>query len=368
MIDFTSRQMKIDLSFDRGIKCPFCGMKHPMYINGLVRDYHTGTPTVSPDKGYSFCNCKNIWYTDWVNIDQGKYKKYEDTEKSEKVAKENKENKFNLTISRLVKYKKDINSFLNIGSGKLFIEGLIKEHLGWDTTCVDLNKKLDNKGHKVIYGDICDDKVLNKLDKYDVIWASHVIEHLRYPLETLKKLKDKLTKGGLLYIITPDTYFIDYNRPKKFSHWWVHQHYILWDMGSLIKELKKMGYIVKLQKHNPNPLCQEFHLLVSNPTDKETEFMKQVKKNKVDIDLIDPNDVGHYINDIDKEHREGADKLKKLINQGKKILPIAVTYYGKRLDGFKRYIAYKELGYKKIPVVIGSEPGCQQGKEWVVNG
>ena len=88
------------------------------------------------------------------------------------------------------------------------------------------------------------------------------------------------------------------------------------------------------------------------------------KSGMVPLEYILPEDAKHRLDDVDKEHREGSKVVKKLIQEGKKIRPIACTYYGKRLDGFKRYLAYKELGVKEVEVVIEEKGGCQDGESW----
>jgi len=46
--------------------CPICGEKQRMMIKGLyVKD---GKAEKYPDMGYSFCNCRNIFFTKWENI------------------------------------------------------------------------------------------------------------------------------------------------------------------------------------------------------------------------------------------------------------------------------------------------------------
>jgi hypothetical protein len=86
-------------------------------------------------------------------------------------------------------------------------------------------------------------------------------------------------------------------------------------------------------------------------------------------------------------HKEGAEKLKDLIKQGAIIRPILVfdgfkreillphqAYVDiekvryQRLDGFKRWIALKELGYKYILVqIITTYVGAgQQNQSWVL--
>src|ERR1044071_2984115 len=57
-----------------------------------------------------------------------------------------------------------------------------------------------------------------------------------------------------------------------------------------------------------------------------------------------------------QEHRDGIDYIKEVLTKGAKILPVLVvdnedgTFT--RLDGFKRCIAHKELGYKFIEAFV----------------
>jgi len=376
-IDFTSRTMKVTLDTpeEKLQKCPQCGMGHPVYVSGYARDYHTDQIVLHPNKGYSFCNCKNLWYTDWKNIDQDEYAKVERSKTANEKAKRNQEIIFKTKFQLFTGWKKDIKSFLNIGGGSTFLEAHIREDFGWETTGVDINKTLDTTGHNLILGDIEKQETLDKLGKYDVVWTSHVLEHLQFPLKTLKNIKEKLlTEGGLLYITLPDPWYFNPDVPSSFVHWWTHQHHQLWNMDDLVKELLDMGYIIKVIGHEPNPIAKEFYIVASNPTKNETKFREFVKGKykgsnqeiEVPIELIAPDDVSHNINDIDKDHREGADMVKKLIQEGKKILPIACNYYGRRTDGFKRYVAYKELGYKTLKIVISNVEGCQHKQPWVM--
>ena len=48
--------------------CPLCGASHRMMIRGLYVDPKTKEGKLYPDMGYSFCNCRDIFYTKWENI------------------------------------------------------------------------------------------------------------------------------------------------------------------------------------------------------------------------------------------------------------------------------------------------------------
>ena len=46
--------------------CPICGTPQRMMIRGLYVE--NGKSQLYPDTGYSFCNCRNIFFTKWENI------------------------------------------------------------------------------------------------------------------------------------------------------------------------------------------------------------------------------------------------------------------------------------------------------------
>src|SRR3990167_10407166 len=51
--------------------CPLCGRSNRMVVQCVYRS-ERNLGQVHPDMGYSFCNCKNIFYTDYDNVAIGK--------------------------------------------------------------------------------------------------------------------------------------------------------------------------------------------------------------------------------------------------------------------------------------------------------
>lgn len=111
--------------------------------------------------------------------------------------------------------------------------------------------------------------------------------------------------------------------------------------------------------------------------DEYNKFVDTLTKEKKSVVKIPINKINPYNNthpegwqNYDRYHREGIEMVKELINEGRKILPIAVTKElnkdGKhqRLDGFKRYFAFKELGYDEIDCVYDTTRGCQDKMAW----
>jgi len=87
-------------------------------------------------------------------------------------------------------------------------------------------------------------------------------------------------------------------------------------------------------------------------------------KQTVPIDDIQPYDEGHRAGELDVDHSWGIKLAKKLIEDGRKLTPILIRPNGQRLDGFKRYMAQKELGYKTIEVIVDPDGlmGDQKGQ------
>ncbi len=241
--------------------CPLCGMEHPIIVQGLVvspEDDNLRMPVL--DRGYSFCNCSNIWYTDWSNMDG-------------RVYDETYEQKYNIDgIAELIgKYAEiyypilkninpNIEKFSEIGAinHKLLDEA---KALDWETLGVDINPNVASKDHRI---DICDVEKYALKEKQDVIWASHIFEHFKDPLKVAENLYNSLNKDGILFVAMPDPFFIDWTRPHTWVHWHLREHHILWDMDSFIEKLEDMGYECVLQKRNDSTgfVCYgDYHLI-----------------------------------------------------------------------------------------------------------
>jgi hypothetical protein len=116
-----------------------------------------------------------------------------------------------------------------------------------------------------------------------------------------------------------------------------------------------------------------------------------LKRIELNLDSINPYDLNHLPGGIDEKHRKGIEVAKGLIREGKSILPVLVRDFDidsdpercgrtfnvsaglpvdftyQRLDGFKRYMAYKELGHTTIECIIdnNSFPGGQHRMDFV---
>jgi len=239
--------------------CPLCEMTHPIFVQGVVCNPERESEKLPVlDKGYSFCNCNNIFFTDWSNIDQSVY----DENYRKKFDNESCYN----AIARYAVYFPFIEKNANI---KMFAEiGCINPALldkakerGWQTTAIDINPNIQFDNHDVI---ICDLEKQQLLEKYDVVWAAHIFEHFKDPLSVIKNLHKTINDEGILFVSMPDPYFIDWNHPHTWGHWHLREHHIMWDMDSFIEVVEKNNFKCILSKRNDVPKFNcfgDYHLI-----------------------------------------------------------------------------------------------------------
>lgn len=233
--------------------CPLCSNEQDVIINGW--DKIEGN-VVKPllDKGYSFCNCRNIFFTEWTNINQGVY----DPEYYKKYDAPHINTAYRNTIERVLpilikELKANHPSVLEIGAINPTILDVFKEN-DFDTKGLDIcDHPLNN--HQLIVGDF--EKLIPSDEVCDVIWASHVFEHFQDPISAVKKCNTLLNNDGLLYVAMPDPYFIDFDDPYKWGHWHIREHHILWDRDSFCEALKENGFEIvhKTRNTHTDQIC-----------------------------------------------------------------------------------------------------------------
>jgi len=79
---------------------------------------------------------------------------------------------------------------------------------GWKVTGIDLacspvrRKQIKAVGGKFIKSDISKNEIKGT---YDIVWVSHVIEHLTNPAETIERICGAVAPGGYLFVSAPDS-------------------------------------------------------------------------------------------------------------------------------------------------------------------
>jgi len=110
--------------------------------------------------------------------------------------------------------------FLDVGCGNG--SRLMKmRRIGWNVSGVELNKKAYaecKKSNLEVFNTTLEDAKL-KSNSYDVVYLSHLIEHLSRPIETLYEAHKILKPNGLLYIKTPNRQSLG---RKIFKKYWYH--------------------------------------------------------------------------------------------------------------------------------------------------
>jgi SAM-dependent methyltransferase len=202
---------------------------HPVVLYGLAKDLAAGKQSVTCDMGYSFCNCYNIFYTDKKNLDNtiygGEYEsKYDGLES---------------LYEPYFKFIEPVSSgtFCEIGTvnDAIMDEAIAK---GYSRAyCFDIGKRKTK--HYQHIGDFEKVKASDLLTKFDYIFMSHVFEHFVSPVDTACELGKLLNSGGTLFISMPDPAQIDWKQPYSWQHFWVREHYILWDMESFAEFIEK---------------------------------------------------------------------------------------------------------------------------------
>lgn len=106
---------------------------------------------------------------------------------------------------RQIKKIKGIEKILDVGCGTGILVDLLAKNGyivdGVDSSQANIDYARHHKKGNYFLQDI---ESFDTGNKYDLIIASHLIEHLRTPEKFLKKVKSSLKKGALLYIATPN--------------------------------------------------------------------------------------------------------------------------------------------------------------------
>ncbi|HRE41762.1 MAG TPA: class I SAM-dependent methyltransferase [Ignavibacteria bacterium] len=119
-----------------------------------------------------------------------------------------------------LKINPDAKRILDVGAGIGLMVNEAKK-IGLDALGIEPSKWLVNQAKEIfnleiIEGIVPDEKLKN--EKFDIIYAVDVIEHLETPVQFLKDLSLMLNENGLLVIATPDCDSFIANKMKE--KWW----------------------------------------------------------------------------------------------------------------------------------------------------
>lgn len=172
-------------------KCPVCK-------ENSGKKYFKSDKTI-----YYKCNICNLVFTDKLTTDEySSYHRFEEYQRWEGYLK----NHFLWIVKQIEKLNNKKLSILEIGSSVGFLQDVIKEKghevIGVEPSlnAVEFARK---RGHNTIHSYFEDAKVGGQ--KFDVIIANHVFEHIKIPENFLKKTHKHLRpKGGSLVLLLPN--------------------------------------------------------------------------------------------------------------------------------------------------------------------
>lgn len=192
----------------RKISCRVCSGKNPQKIqsqfslNGeifrIMRCAADGLAYLSPQPGEKYCFSLYNHPTYLKGTDD-MYGMEINDEKSAAIA--------SVRMNEILEYSPNAKSIMEIGCGhghllqEALLRGFIKAkgiEFSKEAARICRSKKLDVK-----CGDL--NKIKYSSEKFDVIAAFSVLEHLNNPLKFLKEIKKSLKPDGLIFIRVPET-------------------------------------------------------------------------------------------------------------------------------------------------------------------
>lgn len=153
-------------------------------------------------------------------------------------------NIFKKRIGMIHRFTKKHGKVLEIGCSNGTMLDIFKE-FGWETWGVEPSENIEyalDKGHKVFQTTF---EKLNLQEKFDLIVLNHTLEHLKNPVEVLKKAYVLLEKGGIIYVDVPNfesllSSLLDANWPYLLPK----EHDYQFTQNSLKKIFEKAGFKV----------------------------------------------------------------------------------------------------------------------------
>jgi len=232
---------------------------------------------------------KNFYPDSYMVFEPARLKKINIIEKIRLQAKHgymnliNKDNYlFNLLGFCLLKSREHIDyvesgKFLDIGCGNC--SRLIKmRNLGWQVTGVELNKKAFNEciNHNLnVFNSTLEDTKFED-NSFDVVYMSHLVEHLANPCEIFEIVNKILKPNGLLYIKTPNRNSLG---RKIFGKYWyandIPRHLFLFSKKSLVNVFKKLNMNLVYYSQDTTPK------IFLNSIDYFFKLSKPSKRNKI---------------------------------------------------------------------------------------
>jgi cyclopropane fatty-acyl-phospholipid synthase-like methyltransferase len=146
---------------------------------------------------------------------------------------------------------------LDVGCGTGFFlelaaaEGFVAYGIEFSNVAISLAR--DDIRANIICGDV-NSLLKQGTDKFDVVTAFDIIEHVQHPVQFLEDIREVLVPGGLLVLSTPDTeHFLRYLMRSKWPMLQPMQHTVLFSRRSIAALLECCRFVeVKVEPTHKN--------------------------------------------------------------------------------------------------------------------
>ena len=171
-----------------------------------------------------------------INYQNNSNQNYNEANYLENILEPNLINYNNSIVDLFMKYIENKNSILDFGAGSGALASIIRNRLNSSPICIEIDSKLimslKKKGF-IVHKDITDLK-----EKFDLIYSSNVLEHIKDDVKMLEKIKLKLKENGTLALYLP-AFMLLFSDLDTTSG-----HYRRYEKKDLIEKLDKAGFLI----------------------------------------------------------------------------------------------------------------------------
>jgi 2-polyprenyl-3-methyl-5-hydroxy-6-metoxy-1,4-benzoquinol methylase len=272
--------------------CNWCGStRHKLYTTGKEHEYDNTTDETfnvvqCEECGLIFLNprpdvseLKTIYPINYYSYGQQKLK---EAANPNSILHRLRYKGFQAKVQKSISLLPDRDSIkmLDIGCGDGHTLNIYREQAGKpvETHGVDFNtdavRQAQAQGHHGYAGRF--EEVELPTDYFDLVTATHVIEHVEDPKGFTQKVHQILRPGGIFWFETPNIGSLD-ARIFKSHHWGAYhfpRHWFFFDVGSIRKLAEMTGFEVEMIDFNPNAIFWfwTFHSMIVSTNPKLRKF------------------------------------------------------------------------------------------------
>jgi len=259
------------------VNCPICSAKDSRLLEKFGPD-HRYTYVRCISCGLAYLNPRPRYNEEFINTAYSVYlPDLSDLWVNNSLTKEGKK-QYDWANKSIKKYENFVKPgrFLEVGCARGLYSKVAKDR-GWETKAVDISKTMIDLARKVfgidaIHGDWLN--VIPNSPKFDLIYCSHVIEHIPNPNEWMLGFKEILNPNGILVIEVPNMNSPDRKfkrnfkriglRKDKWAKWRTPDHLFEPDENSFKYLISVSGFSIVTnetysRKHNSEKFLQHFY-------------------------------------------------------------------------------------------------------------